>query len=167
MKVVVFLVVLSFGTVGFMVFQTARQEYNLRKMTTGLEESLAQLKQKESAIAEVKVKVVQIKKSVENANSKLEALKKKQEGLQKSPEDLKKNLVTCRREKDDFLKKNTEVTDAITNLKAAQEEARNQAEEEVSRLKQQILDRDKTVCEYADMTKIEARNLCGNPQAAK
>uniref|UniRef100_A0A8C6LQE4 Si:dkey-87o1.2 n=1 Tax=Nothobranchius furzeri TaxID=105023 RepID=A0A8C6LQE4_NOTFU len=152
MKLVIFFLAVSMAVMAVMIFQTLRQELSLRNMRTRMVENSVEIKRKEDSVVEMKNKIVELKGFLEATNSQLEELKKTKSEAEKSFNEADKNLQACNAEK---------VTQKL-NLKsfsssADHEEAKNKAQENINVLKQQILERDKAICAYADMTKEEAR----------
>lgn len=165
MKLAFVLVGLSVAAMVVMIFQTVRQEVNLRGLKTRMVENTAQVKRKEEAIVEMKNTIKEMKDKLMGVNTKVEDLKKKKAESDKSAQELDKSLETCNTEKADVVKKKTDMENSIAKLKADHEAAKKTTEGDIQSLKQQILDRDKAICAYADTTKEEARKLCGLPEA--
>ncbi|XP_050932155.1 uncharacterized protein si:dkey-87o1.2 [Lates calcarifer] len=165
MKLAVALVGLSLAVMVVMIYQAVRQELNLRNLKTRMVENSAEVKRKEEAIVELKVKIQDLKTTLTGVHTKMDELKVKKVEVEKSSQELDKYLQTCNTEKADVEKKKTDVGEAVNKVKADHEEAKRKAEEEIQGLKQQILDRDKAICAFADTTKEEARKLCGISEA--
>ncbi|XP_070768337.1 tropomyosin-2 [Enoplosus armatus] len=167
MKLAIVLVGLSVSVMAVMIFQAVRQELNLHNLKTRMVANSAEVKRKEEAIIELKNKIQELKTTLASVNTKMDELKKTKAESEKSTQDLDKSLQTCNTEKDETGNKKTGIAEAITKLKADQEVAKKKAGEDILNLKQQILDRDKALCAFADTTKEEARKLCGNSEAPK
>jgi len=165
MKLFVVLLGLSMAVMGVMIFQAVRQEFNLRNMKTRTAENTAEVSRKEEAIVELKNKIKDLKAGMASVNTKMDELRKKKADTEKSTKDFDMSLQTCNTEKGDFEKKKVDMAAAIIKFKADHEDLKKKAEEDIKNLKQQILDRDKAICAYADTTKAEARKLCGMPDA--
>ncbi|PWA23929.1 hypothetical protein CCH79_00011007 [Gambusia affinis] len=134
MKLVVFFVAVSVAVMVAMIFQTLRQELSLRNLRARVLESSAEVKRREDSIMDMKNKIQKLKSTVDDVNVKLEDLKKEKAEKEKAVQE-------------------AETTD--------HEAAKNKAQEEIGSLKKQILEREKTICAHADMTKEDARKLCG------
>ncbi|XP_039972623.1 uncharacterized protein si:dkey-87o1.2 [Xiphias gladius] len=167
MKLSVVVLGLSVAVMLVMIYQAVSQELNLRYLKARMVENSAEVKRKEEAIIEVKTKIRELKTTLASFNAKMDELKKKKADAEKSTQEIDKRLQTCNSEKADTESKKTSVAEAMTKLKADHEEAKKKAEEDIQGLKQQILDRDKAICAFADATKEEARKLCGISEAPK
>ncbi|XP_076593842.1 uncharacterized protein LOC143324918 [Chaetodon auriga] len=167
MRFTVVLVCLSVAVMAVMIFQAVRQEMNLRDMNDRMVGNSAEVKKKEKVIDEAKKKISELKKALDGVNSKMSELKRRKINIEKSTRDLDKSLQTCSKEKVTAVRKTTEIEDDMTELKANHEVLKMKAEEDIQSLKQQILDRDKAICAFADTTKEEARKLCGITEAPK
>jgi len=163
MKIVIVLLVLSVAVMGVMIFQALSQELNLRNMKTRTVENSAEVKKKEEDIIELKNKIKELKTAVASVNTKMDGLRKKKGETEKSTQDLANNLQTCNTAKAEIEKKKTDMAATMTKFKADHEDLKKKAEEDIKNLKQQILDREKAICAFADTTKPEARKLCGIP----
>ncbi|XP_078109066.1 uncharacterized protein LOC144519648 [Sander vitreus] len=161
MKLAICLAFLSVAVVVVLIFQAVRQELNLRVLKSRTVENTEQIKRKEEAIIEVKSKIQAMKSKLVFVNTNIDTLKKKKTDGEQKAQDLSKNLQTCNTEKEDVEKKTSGMRESMTKLKADHEQAKKKAEEDIQSLKQQILDRDKAICAFADTTKEEARRLCG------
>ncbi|KAK2844578.1 hypothetical protein Q5P01_011237 [Channa striata] len=167
MKIAIVLVGLSLAVMGVMVFQAVRQELNLQKVKARMVQNSADVKGKQEAIAELKSKIQEMKTTLGSVNAKMDELKKKKAEAIKSTEEFEKSLQSCVTEKEDTTKKKASIEEAMSKSNADHVEAKMKAEETIQVLKKQILDRDKAICAFADMTKEEARKLCENSEAPK
>ncbi|XP_044065302.1 uncharacterized protein si:dkey-87o1.2 isoform X1 [Siniperca chuatsi] len=167
MKLAIVLLGLSVVVMAIMVFQAVRQELNLRNLKTRIVENSAEVKTKEEAIVEAKNKIQELKTKLASVNTKVDELKKTKADTEKSTQDTDKSLQTCNTEKANVEKKKTDMLEAIIKLKADHDDVKKKAGGDIQNLKQQILDRDKAICAFADTTKEEARKLCGISEAPK
>lgn len=161
------LVCLSVAVMTVMIFQAVRQEMDLRDLNDHMVVNSAEVKKKEKVIAEAKTKISELKTELDSVNSRMSELKRKKMAIDRSTRDLDKSLQTCNNEKVNAVRKTTEIEDDMTELRANHEVLKMKAEEDIQSLKQQILDRDKAICAFADTTKEEARKLCGISEAPK
>lgn len=167
MKLPVVLVTLSVAVMVVMIFQTLRQELTLRNLKTSITESSAEVKKKEASIVEVKVKIQELKKSLTALETKMEGVKKQKAEAETSDQQQAESLQACNSQREASRAKRSEMEEAINRLKGDHEVAKAQAQQDIQSLKQQILDRDKAICAFADTTKDEARRLCGLAPQAK
>ncbi|XP_015248397.1 myosin-2 [Cyprinodon tularosa] len=167
MKLLIFFVAVSIAVMAAMIFQTLRQELSLRNLKARMVESTVEVKRREDSIMELKSKILELKSSVETTNQKLEELKKEKTEKEAAVKQAEKGLETCNAEKGKAEQKKNELEDSINKLKTDHEAEKTKAQGEIGSLKQQILDRDKAICVYADMGKEEARKLCGESGAAQ
>ncbi|XP_041798757.1 uncharacterized protein si:dkey-87o1.2 [Chelmon rostratus] len=167
MKFAAVLVCLSVAVMVAMILQAVRQEMSLRELKTRMVANSAEVKKKEQVIAEAKAKISELKTTLDSVNAKMGELKRKKMAIDRSTRDLDKNLQTCKKEKGSAVTRTTDIEDTMTELRANHEVLKMKAEEDIQSLKQQILDRDKAICAFADATKEEARRLCGIAEAPK
>lgn len=167
MRLAVALVALSVSVLIALIFQAVRQELRLSNLKTQMVDKSAEVKRKEEAIIEVKMKVKELKTTLTSVNKKIDDLKKKKSEFEKTDQELDQSLQACNTEKENNVRKNVEIAESMTDLKGNYEKAKIKAEEEIQHLKQQVLDRDKAICAFADTTKEEARKLCGISEAPK
>ncbi|XP_047217365.1 uncharacterized protein si:dkey-87o1.2 [Girardinichthys multiradiatus] len=167
MKLLVFFVAVSVAVTVAMIFQTLRQEMNLRNLRARMVESSAEVRRREDSIMEMKSKIQTLKSSVETSSQKLEELRKEKTDKEKALQGAEKSLETCNTGKGNTEKKKTELEGSIKKVKTDHEAAKTKSQLEIEGLEKQILDRDKTICAYADMTKEEARKLCGESGKAQ
>uniref|UniRef100_A0A8C9YBH3 Si:dkey-87o1.2 n=1 Tax=Sander lucioperca TaxID=283035 RepID=A0A8C9YBH3_SANLU len=143
MKLAICLAFLSVAVVAVMIFQAVRQELNLRVLKSRTVENTEQIKRKENTIIEVKSKIQAMKSKLVFVNTNIDTLKKKKTDSDQKAQDL------------NVEKKTSGMRESMTKLKG--KAAKKKAEEDIQSLKQQILDRDKAICAFADTSKEEAR----------
>uniref|UniRef100_A0A672J190 Uncharacterized protein n=1 Tax=Salarias fasciatus TaxID=181472 RepID=A0A672J190_SALFA len=146
MKLIYTLIFLSVGVMSVMVFQTVDREFKLHGVKTGLVKTSDEVKRKEDEISELKNKVRGLKQTLATVNVKLDELRMKQELALKTTKEHEDKLQACNKRKDD--KQSTCEQEHVAKAKAQQE---------IQSLKQQILDRDKAICAFADTAKEQAR----------
>ncbi|XP_008285967.1 WEB family protein At1g12150 [Stegastes partitus] len=161
MKLAVALVSLSASVMVIMIVQTVRQELTLRSLKTRISEGSVEVKKKEGAIVEVKAKIHEFKKSLIALDTKMEGLKKQKTEADNADQEVENRLRTCNNQKEEAKKKSSDIKESMAAIKAEHEAAKTKAQQDIQSLKQQILDRDKAICAFADTTKEEARKLCG------
>ncbi|XP_062395158.1 uncharacterized protein si:dkey-87o1.2 [Sardina pilchardus] len=161
MRAISALVFLAVALLLVMAYQAAKQELSIRTSITRLNRARKIVQFNEKEIVDTKVKL-------DGLNNKLETLKRNGEDMmkqfqeaQKTKENGEKELQTCLQVKEEKVNKKKEMTDLLSKMKETQEAEKAKAQEEVQKLKQQILDRDKAVCAFLDPTHAEGKKLCG------
>ncbi|KAK9513798.1 hypothetical protein VZT92_027304 [Zoarces viviparus] len=165
MKLVIVLVGLSVTVMVAMIYLAVDQEFKLHDLKARIVESYAEVRMKEESIVELKTKDKAMRSELVSVNTKVDELKKRKEESVQSAQDLTKALQTCTTDMDNVQKKKASTGEAIVKVKADHEVAKNNAEGDIQKLKKQILDRDNAICVFANTTIVEARKLCGIPEA--
>lgn len=163
MKLLVVVTVLSAVFMVVLIVQAMRQEMNLREVKHRMEQNTMEVKRKEAAIIEMKAQIDTLTRTLDDANTRVEGVKQKNNQIAASTRTSEDVLGSCTKDKKKIVDMKTEKTKVIAQLRADHEAAKQKAAADIQSLKQQILDRDKAVCAFADTTKEEARKLCGNP----
>ncbi|KAG5270817.1 hypothetical protein AALO_G00172640 [Alosa alosa] len=161
MRAISALLFLAVALLLVMAYQAARQELGIRTLMTRLNRAKKIVQFNEKEIVATKVNLDALNNRIESLKTNGADMKTQIMEAQKSKEDGEKNLQTCMKVKDDKLNKKKDMTDLLDKMKATQEAERAKAQEEVQKLKQQILDRDKAVCAFLDTTLEEGKKLCG------
>lgn len=99
MKLSVALAVLCVAVMAVMIYQTLRQELNLRNLKTRTMQNSAEVKRKEEAIVQVKNALNEMKAKLASVNTKIGELKKTRVATEKSTQELDTSLQTCNTEK--------------------------------------------------------------------
>ncbi len=99
MRFAVVLIFLSVAVMVVMIYQAVRQELSLRDMKVRMVQSAADVKRKEEAIIEAKVKVKELKTTLATVNNKIAELRTKKLEVGKSTQELDQSLQGCTKEK--------------------------------------------------------------------
>ncbi|XP_061677239.1 uncharacterized protein si:dkey-87o1.2 isoform X1 [Syngnathoides biaculeatus] len=158
MKFAAVLTFLSLAVMVAMIFQTVRQELQLRSLNTRTVADLAEGKKGEKVITLMKPQIKALKTNLASVMGRVEELKKRKAAAEKAVQEHQKSLQACGKEKENTERKKKTVIESINKFKADHAENKRKAEEEMRNLKQQILDRDKALCIFADQSFAEARH---------
>nr|XP_057940116.1 uncharacterized protein si:dkey-87o1.2 [Doryrhamphus excisus] len=161
MKFVVVLFGLSLAVMAAMIFQTLRQELEFRNSKARRLEDLSVAKREEKVIDAIKPQINELKTNLASVMGRMDELKKRKAATEKTEQGVKKDLDACGKTQESTEKNKKDVMDSMAKIKADHAEEKAKAEEQLKSLKQQILDRDKAVCIFADPSIAEARRLCG------
>lgn len=96
MSAVVFL---SVSVMVVMIYQAARQELNLRNLKAHMLQNSEEVKRKEAAIVQIKVKIQELNKALWPLKTTKDGLIKQKQQSVKAAQDLDKSLTTCNTEK--------------------------------------------------------------------
>ncbi|XP_034409549.1 uncharacterized protein si:dkey-87o1.2 [Cyclopterus lumpus] len=160
MKLMAFFVALSSVVMAGFIYQAMKQEYNLRNMKTRMAENTADFQRNEVAIDELKTNYQIMMKALMAVNSHTVELNEKKKDHETMAQQVSETMQTCINEKADAEHKKAVTGEEIVKLKADHSVAKENAERDIQQLKKLILDRDTAICAFADITKVEARNLC-------
>ncbi|XP_068611058.1 chromosome partition protein Smc [Brachionichthys hirsutus] len=144
-----------------MIFQAVRQELDLQNSKIRMAENVEEVNRKEEAIEDAKKSVTELKTTLAGLNLKWDELKKGKEDAEKTTAAFDKGLRTCNTEKENARMKKTNIEEAISKLKADHSAAQAKDQETLAKLKEGIMERDRKICTFADLTKKEAKDLCG------
>ncbi|KAJ4931536.1 hypothetical protein JOQ06_025831 [Pogonophryne albipinna] len=167
MKIAYVLLLLSVGVMSVVLFEAGLQEMKLIKFRARIVDTMTETVREEQAIVVLKTELEQLKNTVMPMNTNILDIRKKKEAIEQLTQDFTQRVQSCNNEKVGAENKKTETEAAIEGLKAGHEDAKLKAALEMHVLKQQILEREISICAFADTTKDEARSLCGMSQAVQ
>ncbi|XP_077577595.1 uncharacterized protein LOC144199659 [Stigmatopora nigra] len=161
MKLVVVLTFVSMAVMLGMFFQTMRQELQLRLLNTRTAEHVSEFKKGEKIIASLRNQISTLKTNLASVTDRVEELKKRKAAAEQEEQTHRANLLTCGKEKERTESNKKATMETIGRYEDDHDQKKQKAEKQLQLLKQQILDRDKAVCIFADPSIAEVRTLCG------
>ncbi|KAG5856465.1 hypothetical protein ANANG_G00008240 [Anguilla anguilla] len=163
MRAVSALVLLCVGVLVVSSIQSIRQELSIQALRDHIEKAGSQVRKYEDAIVQAKLKIQEVNGHLSPINSKKAELAKKNQDMGKAGALVLKDIQECQTQKTEA---ESLMHDAFENLENSKVQ-RLQAEEEIKKLKQQILDRDTKLCEFVDIKQEQGRKLCGVAESPK
>ncbi|XP_063054131.1 myosin-14-like [Engraulis encrasicolus] len=161
MRSLVVLCFLSFSLLAFMVYQAAIQELSIQTNTARVKLAKELEKVKQNEIWALKAQVSDVQREHNNLGDSEDQLAKQMEQVDKDTADSQKSIETCRAEKQEKENQRAKLTDILEKLREAQEAEKVKAQEDIQKLKQQLLDRDQAICAFVDKAQPEGMKLCG------
>ncbi|XP_057691481.1 uncharacterized protein LOC130915464 isoform X2 [Corythoichthys intestinalis] len=161
MKLLVALTFVSLAVMFVMILQTVRQELHMRHLNTRTVEHAAEFQKGEKVIATLKPQISVLKTNLASVMGRVEELQKRKAAAEQEEQTHKASLLACGKDKESSESKKKAAIESINKFKADHEAKKKKAEKEMQHLKQQILDRDKAICIFADPSFAEVRRLCG------
>ncbi|KAJ8398514.1 hypothetical protein AAFF_G00427690 [Aldrovandia affinis] len=167
MRALSMLVLFCLGVMAVLAYHAIRQELSVRDIKDRIEKATKQVRRDEDAIIQAKLKSQEINGILSSLNAKKAELTKKKQDISAAESQVLKNLEDCQFAKPVAESKMTTGYESLQNLKAQQVSDKAKAEQEVKDLKQQIVDKNKMICGFVDMTQEEGRKLCEVAEAPK
>ncbi|KAL4646691.1 hypothetical protein GN956_G9491 [Arapaima gigas] len=160
-------IVICFCLLGFLMFQAFMKEKSVQATKAKVRDASEEVERKEAEIVQAKLRIQELNAMIIPSNSKRDELLKKQADLKNSEKETMKNLETCQTQKSVIEKKKNDVVEIVKKLKADQDKEKMAAEDQIKKLKQQILERDKKLCQFVDKKQEEGKKACETLEATK
>ncbi|XP_063054132.1 uncharacterized protein LOC134448387 [Engraulis encrasicolus] len=142
------------------VCQGVIQELSIRSSIARIHQARERKSQMEEEISNTKLKMGAIQAEINELKKSEAELNQQQVELAKSRDEAERGLLACRPEKKKGQQKKTQISGTLQELKGAQEAEKVKAQEDIQKLKQQLLDRDQAICAFVDKNKPEGMKLC-------
>lgn len=163
MKLVIFFAVVSVAVMVVMVGQVVRQELSRNAVRALARDRVTEISNKEKSIVDLKVQLQGLRARHLSETKLTEELKAKKDVILKERKGIEDEIIKCKGERGKAEKIKAEAIEKLNLMKSDHDHDKQEAQKTIEHLKQQNLDREKTICALVDTTIAEARKLCGLP----
>ncbi|KAF7708600.1 uncharacterized protein si:dkey-87o1.2 [Silurus meridionalis] len=147
-------------------FQAIKQERNIRRTRKEIFLNTEDVKIMEEKIVTSRMTLQKLSKELDPLDKQHKQLTKMMDMTIKKTENDEQTLNSCRMKKTDVEQEKSELSSSVDILRTSQNVEMQQMQEEIQRLKQQILGRDSMICTYVDTKQEKGRKLCADIKAA-